>query len=794
MCGGELHFEPDSTICECEYCGTKQTIPKIDNEKKMTLYERANRLRFNCEFDKAASVYENIIADFHEEAEAYWGLVLCKYGIEYVDDPVTAKKIPTCHRSSFDSLADDADFEMVMEYSDSTSRKVYREEAKTIENIRKSIIEISGKESPYDIFICYKETDENGERTIDSVMAQDIYEQLASKGYRVFFSRISLEDKVGVEYEPYIFAALQSAKIMLAIGTDYDYFNAVWVKNEWSRFLKLMVHDKSKYLIPCFKNIDAFDIPKEFARLQAQDLGKVGAIQDLLRGIDKLIKPNSSITENNDTIKETIPIVVHEGKNSDALLKRGKMALEDKDWINAEKYFDQVLDMNAECGEAYWGLALATAQCSDNEEFSKLYSNGLEELKKNFQIFTKFENNYKRAIQFGGKEFSDLINRLEDYKLEQLEYEKTIRLELEYLREDRLKYSILCNQIITSKGNITLALKSDGKLLISGMASSNQYSNLLTWKDIIMISTSRNHTIGLKSDSTVVSTGFNEYGQCAVSDWSGIIQIACGDNFTIGLKNNGTVVSTGNNQYGQCNISNWSDIIQIACGDYFTLGLKKDGMVVSTGSNKHGPCNVSNWSGIIYIACGADFSLGLRSDGTVVSTGYNESGQCNVSGWHDIISIACGLDHAVAIKEDGKLIATGSNMKKQCNVTDWSDIVFIACNDTNTIGIKKNGLLISTSNAPKSYNFVAYYQHKQSLFGNIENFNNCKLFNNILTLEVERKKAFSDRLKHLRTEKEKLENKLTNLHGIFSFSNRKILEEQLDEVEDEIKVLSNSNL
>ena len=155
-------------MCECEYCGSKQTVPKVDDEKKITLYERANRLRFNCEFDKAATVYEQIVAEFHEEAESYWGLLLCNYGIEYVDDPATGNKVPTCHRSSFDCVLDDSDFEMVMEYAASISRQVYREQAKEIEEIRKGIIEVSGKEQPYDIFICYKETDENGERTIDS--------------------------------------------------------------------------------------------------------------------------------------------------------------------------------------------------------------------------------------------------------------------------------------------------------------------------------------------------------------------------------------------------------------------------------------------------------------------------------------------------------------------------------------------------------------------------------------------------------------------------------------------------
>ncbi len=208
MCGGELEITEETSVCECEYCGSKQTIPTVDDEKIMKLYDRANRLRMANEFDKAAGVYESIIAESDTEAEAYWGLLLCKFGIEYVDDPATGDKVPTCHRSSFDSIMEDSDFEMVMENADGISRNVYREQAKQIEEIRKGIIEISGKEEPYDIFICYKETAEDGDRTIDSVMAQNIYDQLTAKGYRVFFSRITLEDKLGQEYEPYIFAAL----------------------------------------------------------------------------------------------------------------------------------------------------------------------------------------------------------------------------------------------------------------------------------------------------------------------------------------------------------------------------------------------------------------------------------------------------------------------------------------------------------------------------------------------------------------------------------------------------------
>ena len=242
----------------------------------------------NAEFDKAAAVYENIAAEFPEEAEAYWGLCLCAYGIEYVDDPATGEKKPTCHRTLPTSIMEDSNFEQACDNADAIARRVYREEAKAIDRIQKSILAIVAEEEPYDVFICYKETAEEGGRTEDSVLAQEIYESLTGKGLKVFFSRITLEDKLGQQYEPYIYAALSSAKVMLAVGTKFEYYDAVWVKNEWFRFLSMMKADKTKTLIPCYRNLDAYDMPKEFKNLQGQDMSKLGWLQDLTRGVLKL--------------------------------------------------------------------------------------------------------------------------------------------------------------------------------------------------------------------------------------------------------------------------------------------------------------------------------------------------------------------------------------------------------------------------------------------------------------------------------------------------------------------------
>lgn len=290
MCGGTLEIEEGKSTAVCEYCGSTQTVPIADDEKKLTLFARANRLRFNCEFDKAAGIYESIIQDFPEESEAYWGLVLCKYGIEYIDDEKTGKKIPTCHRTRPTSVMEDDDFAQACENADIMARDVYRNEAKEIDRIQRKILEIAGKEDPYDIFICYKETDDKTKaRTEDSTIAQDIYTELTKEGHRVFFARVSLRSVAGSEYEPYIYAALSSAKVMLAIGTKFEYYDAVWVKNEWSRYLDMMRTDPKKVLIPCFRDMDAYDMPKEFKNLQGLDMSEVTFFKNLSASIGNMV-------------------------------------------------------------------------------------------------------------------------------------------------------------------------------------------------------------------------------------------------------------------------------------------------------------------------------------------------------------------------------------------------------------------------------------------------------------------------------------------------------------------------
>lgn len=370
MCGGDIDFIPGATYGTCEYCGSTSTIPQAEDENKLNRYNRANHFRRQCEFDKAVAAYEKILEQDDTDAEAHWGAVISRFGIEYVEDPATHQRIPTCHRVQVASILTDEDYLAAVENApDEESRRIYQEEAARIAEIQKGILAISANEKPYDVFICYKETDENGQRTRDSQWAQDVYYGLTEQGLKVFFSRITLEDKLGQQYEPYIFAALNSAKVMVVIGSRPEYFNAVWVKNEWSRYLSLMKHDHKRLLIPCYRDMDPYDLPEELSMLQSQDMSKIGFMQDLLRGIQKVMQQPTSAPQG---VRVETAAAETNAPGVTSLIKRAALFLEDGDTASAREYYDRVLDIDPECAEAYMGKVCAETGCRKESDLGAL--------------------------------------------------------------------------------------------------------------------------------------------------------------------------------------------------------------------------------------------------------------------------------------------------------------------------------------------------------------------------------------------------------------------------------------
>jgi alpha-tubulin suppressor-like RCC1 family protein len=244
----------------------------------------------------------------------------------------------------------------------------------------------------------------------------------------------------------------------------------------------------------------------------------------------------------------------------------------------------------------------------------------------------------------------------------------------------------------------TVGLKSDGTVVAVGNNSDGR-CNVGGWADITGVAVGGgllcSHTVGLKSDGTVVAVGDNYFGQCNVGNWTDITQVAASYLHTVGLKSDGTVVAAGDNGGGKCDVGGWTDIIQVSTGYEHTVGVKSDGTVVAAGDNDDGQCDVGGWTDIVQVAAGCVHTVGLRSDGTVVAAGSNYNGQCDVGGWTDITQVTAGWGHTVGLKKDGTVVAVGYNDDGQCDVGNWTDIVQVAAGWRHTVGLRSDGTVVA---------------------------------------------------------------------------------------------------
>lgn len=264
---------------------------------------------------------------------------------------------------------------------------------------------------------------------------------------------------------------------------------------------------------------------------------------------------------------------------------------------------------------------------------------------------------------------------------------------------------------ISAYSSHTIGLKADGTVVATGrygytfrgntavMEHEYKLYGTKEWRDIVAISTSDSHTVGLKSNGTVVAVGNNNYGQCNTENWRDIVAICAGHSHTVGLKSDGTVVSTEDRD---SNIENWSDIVAIYTeGSNDTVGLKTEGTLVANLLFRSYKTEIESWRNIVAISLGSEHIVGLKADGTVVAAGKNDDGQCNTSfwdwddrTWEDIVAISAGGNHTAGLKADGTVVAVGNNEYGQCNTESWEDIIAISACYLHTVGLKADGTVV----------------------------------------------------------------------------------------------------
>ena len=289
ICGANYEYRNGRWVCPA--CGAYKQ-EELSNEEATLLYNAAQKLRL-CDFDEAEKAYTDIIEKYPKNPNGYWGRLMSRYGIKYEED-FDGKRIPTCYAASIESVLSDKDYLTAVELADDDTKEYYRKQAEYIERVRKEWVEKARHEKPYDVFICYKDSDSlNGnERTKDSIVAQELYIHLTEQGYRVFFSRESLRGKVGEKYEPYIFNALSTAKVMLVYGSSSEYISSTWVKNEWTRYEKHLQagEKKANSLIVACDGFSPAELPKVLSSMQCFDATKHSFYTDLDAVLKRIIK------------------------------------------------------------------------------------------------------------------------------------------------------------------------------------------------------------------------------------------------------------------------------------------------------------------------------------------------------------------------------------------------------------------------------------------------------------------------------------------------------------------------
>ena len=398
-CGGALEYSPDGLSAVCPYCGNKYNFRGAKSEALTLALNRANAMRAACDFDGAMREYTLITERNPGDAEAWWGLVLSKYGIEYVRDPRSGLRFPTCRRTINKSILSDESYLNAIKYAAPAQAEQYKSRAADIERLQSAIKSRLAQEEDYDVFLSFRSADENGAPTKERMVARRIYDELTRRGIKTFYSEESLKGRLGEDYEPIIYKALYSCKFFILIAACAENINTPWVKNEWSRF-RDRAEEEGLYGACCavFCDISPSDLPPFLRSRQGVNLAKYpagGYEIELADNIESLLSRSSFRTAVKTGAKA-------QNISGTALLTRAWQDLADEMYESANTKFLQALEADPYCGEAWWGCFLAGHNA---------YSAGLAAQNLTYEdaLTLKNDRNLKNAERYGDGELKGKI-------------------------------------------------------------------------------------------------------------------------------------------------------------------------------------------------------------------------------------------------------------------------------------------------------------------------------------------------------------------------------------------------
>ena len=390
-CGGTSFIKINSRTLKCEYCGNVIENNDSLSSEVITFLNQGDACRRKIDFENAEEYYSLAKEKDVTCAEAYFGLLMCEYGVTHVKDPVTEIMKPTLNRLSETPIKESLFYKKLFEcLFDNESKKIYQKKCDELEEIRKKSLEISKSKKGYDIFISFKKTPfetGNGDYTKDYVEAKELYNKLNNdhrfKG-KVFFSEETLKDYAGEDYEPVIYNALKTSKLMFVFSSKKEYGNAGWVKNEWTRFLKMKTQDTSKILITIILNTIE-DLPEPLQKIQGIFCDK-NYNENLNKKVNEVFKNGTSSFGKGEKIVE-LNVTKHididkieEGNgfsgvgtsistSENAVLSQIDASLKVKKFKDAEALCEALLTKNQDNSYVLWKKLYCTLKAKDDSEF-----------------------------------------------------------------------------------------------------------------------------------------------------------------------------------------------------------------------------------------------------------------------------------------------------------------------------------------------------------------------------------------------------------------------------------------
>ena len=243
-----------SGVVQCQNCGAPNAVPREEISTEALHALRSGKLQLaSCHFDSALVAYQNAILLAPEESEAYFGMALATFKVQYLKDEVNDCWQPICYDISNKKFTDDPNYLRALLHATDEQKSLYRQRGAEIDDIREEFYALKESGLDYDCFICVKVSDDdnldsagNKLKTRDSDTAHYVHDYLLRKGYKPFYSERDIHGRAGAAYEAMILYALYMSECMLVVCSNEDYLQTPWVKNEYGRFMTMVTNNEKE--------------------------------------------------------------------------------------------------------------------------------------------------------------------------------------------------------------------------------------------------------------------------------------------------------------------------------------------------------------------------------------------------------------------------------------------------------------------------------------------------------------------------------------------------------------------